>query len=91
MFLLASGVEAGVKDTVAYRIIRQITDHTWGSDQDLSDEDVVLVCRSFSARGGLWESLLGGDMGCVARLEAAIDELCAPRALDRACEESPVG
>ncbi len=80
----ASPVEAGVKDTVAYRIIRQITDHTWGSETELSDEDVVHVCLSFSARGGLWEALLGGDMRSVAHLEESIDELVAPRALDQA-------
>lgn len=84
-------MEAGVKDTVAFRIIRQVTDHTWGPEMELSDEDIVHVCRSFSSRGGLWESLLGGDMGCVAHLENAIDDLIAPRALDQACDAPPVG
>lgn len=78
-------MEAGVKDTVAFRVIRQITDHTWGSEFDLSDEDVVRICRTFSSRGGLWESLLGGDMTCVGILEKSIDELLAPRAVDSAC------
>lgn len=79
-------MEAGVKDTVAYRIIRQVTDHTWGSEFDLSDEDVVFICRSFSASGGLWESLLGGDLKCVGVLEKCIDSLIAPRAVDDACQ-----
>jgi len=79
-------MEAGVKDTAAYRIIRQITDHTWGSDSDLSDEDVVTICRSFWARGGSWEALLGGDMASVGHLERSVDELLAPRKMDEACD-----
>lgn len=79
--------EAGVKDTVAYRVIRQVTDHTWGSDTDLSDWDVVAICRSFASRGALWEGLLGGDMRCVEALEASIDELVGPRKIDEAARE----
>ncbi len=81
-------MEAGVKDTAAYRVIRQITDHTWGSDSDLSDDDVISVCRSFQARGGSWEALLGGDMASVVHLEHSIDELMGPRKLDEAADEA---
>lgn len=71
----------GVQDTAAYRIIRQVTDHTWGPDVDLSDADVRDICVSFYARGGSWESLMAGDMGCVAHLERSIDELVGPKRL----------
>ena len=81
-------MEAGVKDTAAYRIIRQVTDHTWGSDSDLSDDDVVFICRTFSSHGGSWESLLSGDMNSVGILEKSIDELMAPRKMDEACDEA---
>ncbi len=77
-------MEAGVKDTAAYRIIRQVTDHTWGSESDLSDEDVVFICRTFWRNGGSWEALLSGDMASVGVLEKAIDELMAPRKMDEA-------
>lgn len=79
-------MDAGVKDTAAFRIIRQVTDHVWGSETDLDDDDVVLICRSFWGRGGSWESLLSGDMKSVGHLEEAIDELVAPRKLDEACD-----
>ncbi len=81
-------MDAGVKDTAAYRIIRQITDHVWGSETDLDDDDVVGVCLSFWRRGGSWESLLSGDMRSFGHLEEAIDELVGPRKLDEACAEA---
>ena len=81
-------MDAGVKDTAAYRVIRQITDHTWGSETDLSDQDVVTLCRSFWSRGGSWEALFGGDMASVVHLEGAIDDLVGPRKIDEACEEA---
>lgn len=77
-------MNAGVKDTAAYRIIRQITDHTWGSDVDYSDEDVVMLCRGFSRRGGSWEALMSGDMGSIVHLEAAIDDMVGVRKLEEA-------
>jgi len=80
-------MDAGVKDTAAYRIIRQITDHTWGSDVEYSDDDIVLLCRSFTAKGGSWETLMSGDMGSIVRLEEAIDSLVAPRKVEEARAE----
>lgn len=71
----------GVKDTAAYRIIRQITDHVWGSDVELSDRDVSLICASFYGKGGSWERLMAGDIGCIAKLEHSIDELVGTRQL----------
>lgn len=72
-------VEADIKDTAAYRVIRQITDHTWGSEIDLSDGDIVSICLDFRASGGSWESLMGGDMGSVVVLERCIDGLVGPK------------
>jgi hypothetical protein len=65
----------GVKDTAAYRIVRQITDHTWGSDEKLSSKEFVKIYKSFCASGGSWERLMAGDMSCVAKLEESIDDL----------------
>ncbi len=81
-------MDVGVKDTTAFRVMRQITDHTWGSDVDLSDDDVVYVCRSFSSFGGTWEALLGGDMRSIEALEKAIDSLVAPRKMEEASQEA---
>jgi len=66
---------SGVKDTTAYKIIRQMTDHIWGSDEELEDEDVVAICRLFTHRGGLWQSLMDGAMNDAIRLEKAIESV----------------
>ena len=71
----------GVKDTAAHRIIRQVTDHTWGPDEKLDDTEVVRVCRSFRDLGGTWEALMAGDVDEIAKLEAAIDALVQGRNL----------
>lgn len=77
-------MKPGVKDTAAYRVIREMVDHTWGSEVELSDKDVLGICRSYASLGGSWESLLGGDMRCVTLLELSIDELVAPRQISTA-------
>ena len=69
----------GVKDTAAYRITRQITDHTWGSDEKLSSKEFVKIYKSFCASGGSWERLMAGDMSCVAKLEESIDDFMDDR------------
>ena len=65
--------EPGVKDTVAYKIVRQVTDHVYGPDTKLSNEDFVKLFHDYGTRGGSWERLMDGDMGCVKILEDAID------------------
>ncbi len=70
----------GVKDTTAYHIIRQITDHIWGSDEDLSDEDILTICHDFMKTGGYWESLIDGSMKDVLRLEESIEKFVRGRA-----------
>ncbi len=72
----------GIQDTTAYRIIRQVTDHTWGSDTDLSDSEVRDICVSFYEGGGSWEDLMAGSMDCVAALERSIDSLVGPKKLE---------
>jgi hypothetical protein len=75
--------EAGVKDTAAYRITRQITDHTWGSDEKLSDAEFVSIYKSFHRVGGSWERLMDGDMSCVQKLEESIDNFMNNRRLSK--------
>lgn len=64
--------DSGVRDTTAYKIIRQMTDHIWGADEKLDDETVLAICRLFASRGGEWESLVSGSMEEAVRLEEAI-------------------
>lgn len=65
--------EVGVKDTAAYRVIRQILDHTRGPDLFVSGRDVVAMCKAFRKGGGSWERLLAGDISCFQRLQDSID------------------
>jgi hypothetical protein len=68
-----SDSDSGIKDTTAYKIIRQITDHIWGSDEKYEDSDVVAICRIFTSRNGSWESLMGGSMKDTICLEESIE------------------
>lgn len=65
--------EDSVKQTIAWRIVRQITDHVYGSDEKISSEEFLHVYRMFSGAGGSWEGLIRGDMKSVAILEGALD------------------
>lgn len=62
-----------VKQTLAWRIVRQIVDHIYGSDEKVSAEEFMQVYRMFVGAGGSWEGLIDGDMKSVALLEGAID------------------
>jgi hypothetical protein len=63
----------GVKDTAAYRIVRQITDHTWGDEEKYSDKEFISVYRAFRRSGGSWYDLMAGHMAHITILENAID------------------
>jgi len=73
-----------VKDTAAYRVIRQVVDHTWGSDEDLDDKEIVSLCHDFKELGGTWKGIMDGDMECVKALEDAIDSHIRFRMLSKA-------
>jgi hypothetical protein len=72
----------GIRDTTAYRIIRQIIDHTWGSDIELEDPEIINICQSFHRLGGSWEQLMNGDISNFTYLEQSIDTLIAPKKLE---------
>lgn len=65
--------DLGVKDTAAFRVIRQIVDHTWGSDEKLDDREIVALCKAFRDNGGSWRGVMGGDSSSVQKLEDVID------------------
>jgi hypothetical protein len=74
---------AGVKDTAAYKVIRQIVDHVYGSDEKLSDEETVAICHAFHAANGSWVNLMGGDMRSVRVLEDVLEAFMESRKLSR--------
>lgn len=71
--------EPGVKDTTAYKIVRQITDHVYGPDTKISNEEFVKIFHDYASRGGSWERLMDGDMGCVKIIEDSIDAFVSGR------------
>jgi hypothetical protein len=74
---------AGVKDTTAYRIVRQVMDHIYGPDEKTSGKDFVSVYRSFREGGGSWESLMAGDMASVKVLEDVLEDFVQARRLKK--------
>lgn len=62
-----------VKETVAYRVCRQIVDHVYGSEEKLSSEEFLQVYRIFHGAGGSWEGVIRGDLHAVNLLEGALD------------------
>lgn len=64
--------DLGVKDTAAFRVIRQIVDHTWSSDEDLDENDIIIICQDFRRNGGSWETLLSGNVSSFQTLEDTI-------------------
>ncbi len=66
-------MDFSVKDTTAYKIVRQMVDHIWGSDQELSEIQFAAVCRLFKIRGNDWKDLMDGSMDTAVRLEECIE------------------
>ncbi len=65
--------DISIKDTTAYRIVREITDHVFGSDQSIDDEGAVWICKAFNESGGSWERILRGSSGDLSALEKIIE------------------
>jgi len=70
--------DLGLKDTIAWRIIRQVVDHTWG-DEEFDDEEFLELCVNFVKNGGSWQALMDGDMDSVKALENSIDSFMKER------------
>lgn len=75
--------QAGVKDTTAYKISRQIMDHVYGEDEEISDQDFVNIYHDFHRRGGSWQALMDGDMKSVKCIEDVLDDLVKSRGLGK--------
>ena len=72
---------AGVKDTTAFLISRQIMDHIYGDDEKLSNQEFVDLYHDFHKRGGSWQALMDGDMKSVKVIEDALASLVKSRGL----------
>jgi len=64
----------GIKNTTAYRIVRQIIDHTRGHESKISDDDFLSIFENFYRKGGSWEKITSGSMHDVKLIEDSIDE-----------------
>lgn len=64
---------AGIIDTAAYRIIRQIVNHAFDSNLEINEEDVIGICDIFRDLGGSWEKVMDGDNSEYQKLENSIE------------------
>lgn len=74
-------MDVGIKNTTAYIISRQIMDHIYGENEELSEQDFSYVSSEFRRRAGSWESLTKGDMRSVKALEDSLASLVNTRQL----------
>lgn len=51
-----------LKETTAFKIIRQMLDHMYGSDVKLSDDDFLHIYSTYMNLGGSWEMMIRGSM-----------------------------
>jgi hypothetical protein len=81
MMIIKSNEKVGVKDTTAYVISRQIMDHIYGDDEEMSNQDFVSLYHDFHRRGGSWQALMDGDMRSVKVIEDALECLVKSRGM----------
>ena len=62
-----------VRDTIAWKIISQFTDHLYGSDAHLTDDKFLSIYNSFLENGGSWKSLIDGDVDGFTILEDILE------------------
>jgi len=65
--------KAGITNTAAYRVIREVMDHVFDPDTELEEDDVIGICDIFRDLNGSWESVMSGDMDEYQKLENAIE------------------
>ncbi len=68
-------------DTAAFKIVRQMVNHSWGSDEDISEEELIIISRNFRSNGGSWQRLMDGDISSIDVLMDSIDDLVNNRNL----------
>lgn len=73
-----------IKDTAAWRITRQLVDHIFGHDTDLSDDEFIFIYRVFLKRGGSWKELMDGNILIIILLEKLLEDYFKVRAMKEA-------
>jgi hypothetical protein len=62
-----------IENIAAYRIIKEILDHSWNLPEFPSNKEIYTAINFFSRLGGSWEKLMAGDMTHVDILEIAME------------------
>ena len=75
--------DPGVKDTAAYKIVRQVMDHIYGADEKTSGKEFVDIYHRFHSDGGSWECLMDGDMNSVKILEDVLEDFVQTRKMKK--------
>jgi len=76
-------VSVGIKDTAAWHVIEQVLKHTWGPGEDLSEEEILSVCKLFWKAGGFWRKIMEGDHDHVEILEECMSNVLSARKLNK--------
>jgi len=76
-------MDANIKDTTAYKVVRQMVDHIWGSDQELLDEQFVAIYKLFKIRGNDWKDLMDGSMDSAVHLEECIEAVLKYKKIEK--------
>ncbi len=72
LWILLGMGEISVRDTISYKIVRQILDHVYGDMIDLTDEDFLDIYNSYMKSGGSWQELLSGSISRFDQLKGLI-------------------
>lgn len=70
-----------IEDTAAWKITRQLVDHIFGSDTDVSDDEFIFIYRVFLSRGGSWKDLMDGDTRIIIMLQKVLEDFFKVRAM----------
>lgn len=66
-------MDVNIKDIAAYRIIKEILDHSWKLPKFPSDKEIYNAISYFTKLGGSWEKLIRGNMDNISILEMAME------------------
>jgi len=76
-------VSVGIRDTAAWHVMEQILKHVWGPNEELSDEEIVAVCKLFWKAEGSWREIMEGDPRHVGILEECVNNLLQARKIKK--------
>jgi hypothetical protein len=64
----------GIQETTAYKVTRQVLDHIYGPDQEMTNDEFVIVFRAYLSRGGTWEGVMDDSIDCFKILEDTLSD-----------------